>query len=823
MVRIEKLEMQGFKSFPKKTIITFPSNFSVVCGPNGSGKSNILDSICFVLGRTSAKSLRADRMLEMIFHGTKSKKPADAAKVSIYFDNSERVFPVEEDVLIISRRVNRNGVSIYKLNGRTVTREKIQEILRYAHIQPDGHNIILQGDITEIIEMSPLGRREVIDEISGIQEFDEKRNKAQRELLTVEERLRETSIILNERKTNLDRLEKERKSAREYTKLTKELDKLRASISKQKLQEAEEAMKKLDQRIEGIEVRKFDEELNKIDSEMEEIEKKREKIGRRLFDRTRDIAIIKEVEKIKTDINRKKYKIDINKNEIERLNGLIKRLEFLRQKELEGSASRAVQKILKLGKKGIYGTITSLSKVPREYRTAIEIAAGSHLHDIIVSNKEIAVECVNYLKKNKIGRATFLPLDKIKPRYERNIKNFLGKEGVIDLAINLIDFDEKYKNAFSFVFGNTIVVNNIETAKKWIGEARFVTLDGDLLEKSGVVIGGFYKKKIFSETDEIKKYSEQKSILQKEIEILEKEIKKLEKELKHLISEEQTGSKELIKMQKEREKLEEKFESLKQKRKKLYEKKITAQEDINKWKIKKAKLEAELENIKLEFENYKDKETYKLPVQTLQFRINQVLSSIKKLGAINMKAMEEYKEQKAVYVDLKGKVEKLTEERNKILEIMAEIEGKRKEAFLKTLDGIREQFKIVFKDLTGGTADLRLEGDMDSGLLIEASPAGKKLLNIDAMSGGEKTLTALAFLFAIQRFRPAPFYIWDEIDAALDKTNTKKTIELIKKYSDNAQFIIITHNDATIKEADCVYGVSMEGGESKLIGIRMPS
>ena len=106
--------------------------------------------------------------------------------------------------------------------------------------------------------------------------------------------------------------------------------------------------------------------------------------------------------------------------------------------------------------------------------------------------------------------------------------------------------------------------------------------------------------------------------------------------------------------------------------------------------------------------------------------------------------------------------------------------------------------------------------------MIEASPPGRKVLNIDAMSGGEKTMTALAFLFAIQTFRPAPFYILDEIDAALDKPNTKKMNEFIKLKRKKAQFIVISHNDTTIQAADCVYGVSMEDGESKLIGIKMP-
>jgi chromosome segregation protein len=250
---------------------------------------------------------------------------------------------------------------------------------------------------------------------------------------------------------------------------------------------------------------------------------------------------------------------------------------------------------------------------------------------------------------------------------------------------------------------------------------------------------------------------------------------------------------------------------------------MNSQEEINRIRIKKARLEAELDNLKLEFENYKKSETYKFSPAVLENKIRETMGAINSLGALNMKALEEYGQQKAIYDELKEKVDKLTDERNKILEIMAEIEGKRKEVFMKTLEGIREQFKIVFHDLMGGEADIRLIGGLDSGLLIEASSIGRKLMNIDLMSGGEKTLTALAFLFAIQRFRPAPFYVLDEIDAALDKPNTKKTVELIKKYSVNSQFIVISHNEATMQSADCVYGVSMNDGESQIIGIKMPS
>ena len=825
MTRIEKIELQGFKSFAKKTLLTFPSNFSVVCGPNGSGKSNILDAVCFVLGRTSAKSLRADRMLEMIFHGTKKRPPSDSAKITLWFDNSGKEFPFEDDKIFISRRINKKGMSIYKLNGRTVTREKVQEILRPALIKPDGHNIILQGDVTEVIEMNPTERREVIDDISGIKEFDEKRNKAQRELLTVEERLKESHIILNEKRANLGRLEDEKKAAEKYQKLTTELDKLRASLAKEKLKAAERAIKKLDERIEKIKSGEVDKELENIDKELENIENKKSKIAKRLFDRSKDIAIIKEVERIKADIRRERDKIGMNKNQIERINDIIKRLEILKQKEIEGFISRAVKDILSLGWTGVYGTIASLSRVSKKHEKAIEVAAGPHLNDIIVSDKDVAIECVRYLKKNKIGRATFLPLDKIKPRDSKGLKKFVFEDGVVGIALDLIEFKSEYYNAFSFVFGGTLIVDDISTAKRLgIGNARFVTLDGDLIERSGAIIGGYYTgKKAFIKIDEIEKYSSHKTQLKKEIDESENKIINLNKELEQLTAKEKIESKELIEMQKEGEKLEQRFESLRNKRKRLFEEKMSYQEQINNLRIRRARFEAELENLKLEFENYKKTETYQLSSRILEDKIKETMDKINALGAINMKALEEYEEQKIVYDELKGKVDKLTEERNKILEIIANIEGKRKEVFIKTLEGVREQFKIVFKDLMKGEADLRLLGGLDSGLLIEASTRGKKLMNIDAMSGGEKTLTALAFLFAIQRFRPAPFYILDEIDAALDKPNTKKTVELIKKYSSNSQFIVITHNEATIQEADCVYGVSIEDGESKLVGIRMPS
>ena len=145
-------------------------------------------------------------------------------------------------------------------------------------------------------------------------------------------------------------------------------------------------------------------------------------------------------------------------------------------------------------------------------------------------------------------------------------------------------------------------------------------------------------------------------------------------------------------------------------------------------------------------------------------------------------------------------------------------------SFMATLDGIAKNFKLVYQELTGGDADLALEvpNQLDSGLAIRASPPGKRLINIDSMSGGEKTLTSFAFLFAIQRLKPTPFYILDEADAALDKVNSKRVAELIRKQARLAQFIVISHNDHIVREADQIYGISMEDGESKVIAVELP-
>jgi len=828
--KINKLSLQGFKSFRKRVSMPFFPGFNVFCGPNGVGKSNILDAISFVIGGTSTKALRADRLHELIFHGNGKVPPSEYASVTLWLDNSEKLFPYETPEVAIKRKINKKGLSVFKINGKTTTREKIKELLFSARIHPDGYNIIMQGDVTQIVEMTPQERRGIIDEISGIAQYNEKKEKAHKNLDIVGEKLKEVEIILTERLERLQELEKDRNTALKYKELTDKLRVLEASLAHKKFQIEQDKFTTIEEDINNCEaeIQKLEDDIRQLDQELELKEKRKEEITEIIFVRTKGTGIREEIENIKNKIFRDNNKIESNQREIERLNNMIGKLEFLRQRRPE-MLKRSVKTILDLKRKGVYGTVSNLLKVPSEYSTAVEVAGGYRLHNLIVDNTKTASECIQFLKRERIGRATFLPLNRIKPRkLNSEQKSVLKKPGVIGLITNLIEFDSKYSPAIDYVFGSTIIVENLGVARKLgIGRVRMVTLDGDLVETSGAMIGGYYKKKeevVGGISLETKKYEQQKRDLEEEINFLKIELDQLNKKLGELEKSKEAEGKEVLDIEKEKTKIDEDLVDMKAERRRMLDQRVELQTKINRLKINSARREAELNNLKLEVDRFKEIEYLDEKPKVLEFQVQQVTSTLNSLGLVNMKAIEAYDEFKGEFDELKMKYDKIRKEKQAILDMIEKIEGKRKEVFYGCLREIDKNFRSVFKEIAKGNASLELENplDIETGLLIQANPGGKNLLNIDAMSGGEKALTALAFLFAVQKHKPAPFYIMDEIDASLDKVNTKRVIDMIKKLAEKEQFVIITHNDYTIKRGDRVYGVSIESGESKILGLELP-
>ncbi len=299
MAYIKKLVMYGFKSFPKKTELPFIPGINVFLGPNGSGKSNVSDALCFVLGRLSIKSMRAAKARNLIFLGTKSASPAKEAMVEVVFENSDRMFSIDKNEISIKRIVRRNGQSIYKINNETKTRQEVLSLLAQAGIDPNGFNIILQGEIQNFVRMQTEERRKIIEEVSGISIYESRKQKSLKELEKTEEKLKEVFAILRERTLYLNNLEKERQQALRFKKLEKDVRKYKASIINQNLTKKKK------------EAEAVNSEISKRDKEIEKNKRIKKNIGDAIADFESKINSINSTIQKSTGLEQEKLNQDI--------------------------------------------------------------------------------------------------------------------------------------------------------------------------------------------------------------------------------------------------------------------------------------------------------------------------------------------------------------------------------------------------------------------------------------------------------------------------------------------------------------------------------
>src|SRR3989338_3106284 len=342
MTKINRISIHGFKSFAHKTDIPFSNQFNCILGPNGSGKSNVGDAICFVLGRLSAKSLRAEKAANLIFSGGKDKKPASTGTVEIAFDNSTKTFPDPAPEVTISRTITKEGGSVYRMNGKKLTRTETVDFLANAKINPDGYNIILQGDIMHFVDMPALERRQIIEEISDVTIYEEKKHKALLELQKVEEQLNNAEIILKERQTYLKELKKDRDQALKFKELKDRVDSNKATFLHLQIKEKEEAQQKLNQEIskhqEKISI--AEQKINVFKQKITEHKEKITQINQHIEQKGEheQVQIHKELEDLKVTLAKEKTRISTLKDEI---NKIQQRKEQFRQeiKELEEKSS----------------------------------------------------------------------------------------------------------------------------------------------------------------------------------------------------------------------------------------------------------------------------------------------------------------------------------------------------------------------------------------------------------------------------------------------------------------------------------------------------
>ncbi|MDD4477265.1 MAG: AAA family ATPase [Patescibacteria group bacterium] len=592
----------------------------------------------------------------------------------------------------------------------------------------------------------------------------------------------------------------------------------------------------------------------------------------------------------------------------------------------------------------VHGMVAELGEVADEYELAMEIAAGSYLSALAVEDEDTARAAVEYLRQNRLGAATFLPLTKIRRKeINEETKSLLNISGVIGFAVDLIKYSPKFADVFSFVFGDTLIVEDFASAQRvGVGRARMVTLAGDLFEKSGVIKGGYrerrknglsFSKFVFAgreqpfedlqaqikieeessaglarRAEEIKNsLSEEKNELNKvnlKIEMLEREKGNVSSEMLVLqadLRSSQIKPEEydefLLKLKKEKEELQKQLSVFEKNINELSDKiselnkeeeekkqrayflqdemqaKQTALNEIlarrNELKINMARIETKQESVEKEAE-----QEMGATVKSVLERNPQIADGIKieeleilssdtqklkyqlsLIGGIDPEAMKEYEETKERFEFLSGQMEDLAKATADLRKMIAELDelmkNRRKEAFKKISKEFDHYFKILF---SGGKAEIKeIYDEPEEDAVLDGSPAegaaevveenkekikkeniltgidvivslpGKKIKYINTLSGGERTLTSIALICAVLNFNPSPFIILDEVEAALDEANTMRFVEIMRELACKSQFIVITHNRATMHAADVLYGVVINGAEgaSKLLSVKM--
>ena len=1187
MVHIEKLVCKGFKSFGRETVtIKLNPGFTCIVGPNGSGKSNVVDAILFVLGQLSAKTLRANVFSDLLYSPPKPNMPpkAKSAIVELHFDNQDRKLQIDADRVVIERELDDTGKSVCRVNGKVVTRTAVLDVLGAIGVDPNGYNLVLQGEIAQMVKVSPTERRKLIEEIAGISAYDEQKDRALKKLAESEANLGKVDMQLQERRRHLEKLEEEMSDARRYKNLHEQIRRHRVDILSwsvikgksrietinetlaQRAEEAENLVKELVEVENGVvstetEIEKIDHEIDQItggdstrvseqygivsaavshvkgdleraQTEFDKVRNEKDELQETLETTQDEISHNEQVMADKSDeltnlekevagtaaeiirleemaeraqvayyettlrlqdLNNQMRHLDEGVSEIrstiksdnrelglayeelrdateglEKANAEISQLKETipeKRKELEESESlekkqqtkidtlneqlatvdkevaestkivaqtreelikvqarqdalkeaedaflkrrRAIATILELRDagaiSGIHGTVAELGTIDPDYSVALEIAGGNRLSYIVVENDQVATECVNVLKREKIGRASFIPLDKIKTQGPGKLPK---DDGVIDFALNLVKFDPKMRPAFEFVFSDTIVAEDFETAKRqgFQGQ-RAVSLDGDLVERSGIMTGGYFQKATaglslqvedtspeiasrlkgleeilndlqsrqeglraersdldrevqslsktnyrlrieFERLEERFEEQEARSVaLQEQIDKANLTINELESQVKDLQArdEELSVQRERVRAQRDEanevlvtsdaNKLNQEIRDLKEvqeqytRQRESLQGEITSvrvalderlgpkaidiesriqsfdailpglEEEVNRLQMGLSERESEFERLKEERERIDDavkdkrvrqldlkedlrnlrlrheeireaqtsneKAVYRLQteqnrletdivgfvaelntiaqaqvaleereeereltykeLEELDEKIKEIERELEAMGPVNLKSLTDYDSEKERYEEVVDKKTRLEDERKEILSFMEELEAEKTQKFLTVYNEIADNFSKVFAKLSpDGEANLMLENPehpLMGGITVRSKPRGKELVTLDAMSGGEKTLTGLALIFAIQMYSPASFYIFDEIDAALDNVNAHNVALLISEMSKNSQFVVVSLRDTTVRKADLLVGVSNQDGISRIVSV----
>lgn len=866
-MHLKSIVAHGFKSFAEKTTINLSENTNVIVGPNGSGKSNIVDAISWVLGNQSPGSLRTNKMEDVIFAGTEKLTEKGFAEVFLVFNLDDKD-EINSDEVSIGRKLYRDGTSEYFMNGLNCRLLDIQEFLNDVGIGKQQHIIISQGQIAEILNAKPEDHRITIEEASGILPFKLKKDKALRRIESGEKEIKRAKDVLREIKKQIDPLRKQAEQARLHKELS---DLLKENKTKLNVFQYKNFNKKYeDIRSQLDEVNNF---ITEFEKKLEEYKSDKSKLRK---DFGENVSIKSFLTEAITDVTKFNeefktiYQISSERQlSLERINeqsnSELKRYKnqiFDNNNKISQLSKSVIDKkqIIKINSKKIKNLMIEIDDLKSKQSASLEI------------NEALLRSEINNLKLDLETKSEYLN------KYSENLNTWKKDDKTINKYLIKHDKYLQRKNLSSRSF-NKVKINTEKVIKREVSYLDNVysealinknNLESSLEEKLSLIKeynSGNSFKKTLEEKEEV--LTNEKAILEDETSFMNEELISSTEKIKFLTNENENISDKITELSNQNNtnaiknykninrKASEAYKILSQLSEELSLRSKKLENDYSDNDLEINKIEDTLENISKNLFTYKDKKSNlmvkeseymsqralfysnltnisglnieeinafdvnNLSINELENSINKTEKDLDSLGTVNYLASEDFESLNERYENISSNVEELNLTKKELLKYIGEIEEEIKFRIENSFNTISVNFEEVFEKLfPGGKGSLSLTNSdnlLESGIEINVQPRGKKVKKLSLLSGGERSLAAIAFLFSVFKSFPSPFYILDEVEAALDDANLHRMLNLLEFVKNDAQFIIVTHQQQTMQAGDVLYGVTMQPGSGSRV------
>ena len=847
-MEFKKIQLNGFKSFAEKTNFLIEHGLTGIVGPNGCGKSNIVESLRWVMGETSAKSMRGSGMEDVIFNGTSNKSSKNIAEVSISVDNASHDGPMQYkdlDHIEVRRKIEKDKGSKFYINDKEVRARDAQ--MFFADLSTGAHSpsMISQGRIGALVTAKPTDRRAILEEAANISGLHVRRHEAELRLNAAEANLKRADELRRQQEKQLANLQKQAEEATKYKLISEEIKKIEAGLYYLKLLDIDNEIRienEINNEAEG-EVSSFNQQISQFESliktETDKVSPLREKnienlsrIQRLNLElqsldeenvRTQDEIenFKKSLKTIEEDIDREKgIVIDANSNE--------KRLKEEKSELIEIDSKYFETE--KLSNEDLEKAKNQLNEEQKAVDEIIEIFANGNINISIDPIKDVinTIEKIKELINSNEANQALTLLDRTKIE----LNNFLNNLANDESKSKLTDIDEKNSNikllqekyADSFSKNQSIKKESIKRNERIKAIESEVESWKNLLSNSQKMVTELTerKNKLLSQLNERdqqpKAQAEKKGqateglrISQNEKIENEKIIEETDKKINSLRLELNDVQERSIQIRERKASSGATVEGLKKRKEDLLER-VSSELNLEENDI----LENSNLNGVVELPNSVDQEE----------ALDEKKREREKLGSVNLRADEETSKYEIEIKKMEQDREDLVSAIIKLKESINELNQKGRERLLEAFEKVNRKFNEVYTKLfNGGNAKLELvdsDDPLEAGLEMLVSPPGKRLQSITLLSGGEQALTALSLIFAVFLTNPSPICVLDEVDAPLDDANVTRFCGLLDDLTKitDTKFIIVTHHALTMSKMNRLYGVTMpEKGISQLVAV----